>query len=835
MTSTWLRRIVLLIGALLVLGIAAAAFLIWSFDANRYKAEAIEWMKTNRQRDLAITGPVELSVFPRLAVSVSGVSLSERGGEKPFATIDEASLAVQAMPLLRKQLVVDKVSARGVQVFYRRDADGSRNFDDLLGKSDPAQAAPADGAGSGMPMALDVSAVRFDDLRLQIDDRQAGLVADIGLQSFESGRLADQVETPLSFKSTLKMSQPQAMNLTLSGSTKLTPDFDAGGVLLRELQLDVAGDAAGVKNLAVALNGALAWSDDSLRAGPLKVSLSSASLGTTKLSPSTLQVQRLLFDPQRQKLELEAFDAALAGQLGQQVFELALNWPQLAVDASALQGSALSGRYSLRGATTLAGDFRSAAPSGGFDALRLPGLAIRVDGKSGPRQVAGSLQADATLRIGNKSIALESVVLQADLTEPTLQPLKLGLRGHLNVDAAAASWKFDGSMNANRFDIDGRAALSGERPRINAKARFDSLDLNKLLAKDAAAGAEPTPKAEAPADTPVDLAGLRALDGDFSLSAGNFVYQQYQVADARIDATLDDGLLRISRLSGKTWGGSIDASGSASAASQAIGVKLAADGVDVNALLDDVAGKDLLEGKGRVLADLKTQGATVGAMRSNLAGTASVRLRDGAVKGINLAKSFRQAKAALTMQQDAVSKASREEKTDFSELNASAKISDGVARSDDLELKSPFLRLGGDGSFDIGRGRIDYTARTKVIGSPTGQDGAGLQALRGVTVPVLLSGPFEAIDWKIQWSQVAASVLKNKLEDKIGGKLQDKLGDKLGGDLGARLGGVLGGKAGGQPSGSAATPAGAASAPPQPAPTAKPEDLVKDKLKGLFK
>ena len=237
-------------------------------------------------------------------------------------------------------------------------------------------------------------------------------------------------------------------------------------------------------------------------------------------------------------------------------------------------------------------------------------------------------------------------------------------------------------------------------------------------------------------------------------------------------------------------------------------MKLVASGVNVNALLKDVAGKDLLDGSGRVSADLSTSGASLGALRSNLAGSAALQLRDGAIKGINLARAMRQAKAALSMKQDAVSKARETEKTDFSELTATARIANGVAVSDDLDVKSPFLRIGGAGRFDIGRGSIDYTARATVIAAATGQDGGELAALRGVTVPVQLSGPFEAIDWKIQWSGVAAAAIENKLKDKLAQK------------LGAALGGKLG---------SAPATAGAASAP------ATPQDKLKEKLKGLFK
>jgi AsmA protein len=119
-------------------------------------------------------------------------------------------------------------------------------------------------------------------------------------------------------------------------------------------------------------------------------------------------------------------------------------------------------------------------------------------------------------------------------------------------------------------------------------------------------------------------------------------------------------------------------------------------------------------------------------------------------------------------------------------------------------VKSPFLRIGGAGRFDIGRGNIDYTARATVVPAPVGQDAGDLAALRGVTVPVQLSGPFEAIAWKIQWSGVAAAAVESKLKEKLSEKLGEKLGIRP-------------------------APAGAASAP------ATPQDKLKERLKGLFK
>ncbi len=803
MTLTWIRRIAIALGALLLLLAAAAVVLVATFDANRYKGLAIDWMKTERQRTLAIDGPIELSVFPRLAIKVSKLRLSERARADEFAAIDEAALSVQVLPLLRKQLVIGRVNARGVRAVYSRDAKGVRNIDDLLATGPRSAGAGAGASASGPALRFDISAVQLDGVQLRLRDDVANLAGDIALQSFTSGRLANQAEAPIALQARIELMRPQPIKLTLDGRMTLVLDLDNNAASARGLKLDVQGDAAGIKGLAAMLDGALAWDGSALRAGPLNVAVKSGALGGMALAPSSLEVKKLLYSASGRRLELDAMKLALAGKQGGSAIELALDWPQLAVNGEQLKGSALSGHYKVAGPTALAGSFRSAAPSGHYDALRLPGFAVTLAGNAGPRKIDGNAKADLVLHIGRKALALERLDLDATVAEPGQQPLQIALRGTAAADTKGAQWQVDGALNTNRFDSKGSAGFGGTVPRLVASARFDNLDLNKLLGP-----GKPAPAAAAPADTTVALDGLRAVDGQFAVSAGALAFRQYRVSDARADASLDNGTLRISRLAGHAWGGSFDGSGSADARTQRIAVKLAASGVNVNALLKDVAGKDLLEGNGRVTADVTTSGANLGALRANLAGTAALQLRDGAIKGINLARSMRQAKAALSMKQDAVTKARETEKTDFSELTASARIAGGVAHSDDLDVKSPFLRIGGAGRFDIGHGTIDYTARASVIAAPAGQDAGDLAALRGLTVPVRLTGPFEAIDWKIEWSGVAAAAVESKLKE--------KLAEKLGASLGVRPG-------------AAQPPATAASAP------ATPKDKLKEKLKGLFK
>src|SRR6185295_11473236 len=171
MNSPWIRRIAIGIGALLVLLVIGATVLIYSFDANRFKGLAIDYMKNERQRTLVIDGPIELSVCPRLAIKVSKVTLSEHKRSDEFLAIGEAALAVQTWPLLRKQLVVDRVSARGVRAVYTRDANGKSNLDDLTAGPAAAPGGAAPPAASGdAALRFDISAVTLDDVQLTIRD-----------------------------------------------------------------------------------------------------------------------------------------------------------------------------------------------------------------------------------------------------------------------------------------------------------------------------------------------------------------------------------------------------------------------------------------------------------------------------------------------------------------------------------------------------------------------------------------------------------------------------------------------------------------------------------------
>ena len=813
--SIWIRRIALgVLGLLLVLA-AVLTWLVMGFDANRYKGVAIEWMQTHHQRTLAINGPIGLSLFPRLEITLANVSLSEANKPDEFAAIERAELAVDVLPLLNRELVIGRVAARGVRAVYLRNAEGVRNIDDLLN----APASAEGGNGGKKPPRLDVNRVALENVSLRMKDDLAHLAGTLSVKSLTTGRLQDQAESPVEFAVQFDLASP-AVKGELTGNTQLKLDLATGSVTLRDTRLAFSGEALGIQAIRAGLKGHVGWDGtaSAIDAQALQLTLA-ATAGSLKIDDSTLAVERFAFNPAAKDIALAKLALQLKGTQDAQPLTLALTWPELAATGDQIKGSAFSGRLQRGGATPLDVTFKSEAPAGSFDVLRLPGFEATVGSRGAQRQLEATIKANLVLKQAQAaapgkngaaapaSIALDALTLQGLIQNPGLQPLKINAKGGANASAERATWTLAGDINGGAFNTDGTALLGGAVPKVSAKARFDALDLNRLLA-DAPADVAASPAKAAPgaaaADTPVDLSALRSLDGQFSLQAASFAYQRYRVASARIEATLNGGLLRVTTLQGKVWGGSVDASALAEAASGRVGFKGTASGIDINSALKDVAAKDWMDGTGRVTMDVESTGRSVNALKSTLQGQMALQLRDGAIKGINLAKSLRQAKAAIGLQQDEVQKASETEKTDFSEMSASFQIADGVARNKDLAVKSPFLRLGGEGTIDIGQGRIDYLARATVTGTAKGQDGADLAALKGLQVPVRLTGPFAALDWKIEWSSVVAGAVTQGLKNEVRNRLEEKLGLKP------------------------ADPAASA-------PTVKPKDALKDALKGLFK
>jgi AsmA protein len=290
----------------------------------------------------------------------------------------------------------------------------------------------------------------------------------------------------------------------------------------------------------------------------------------------------------------------------------------------------------------------------------------------------------------------------------------------------------------------------------------------------------------------VDLSGLKGLNAKGRVEIGALQVQGLKLANLKTELRAAQGRAEVGPHSAALYEGSLAGTLTLDGNTNRVALKETLNNVAVGPLLRDFAEQDRLEGRGNVSLDVSAAGKTVNALKSALAGTARVHLRDGAIKGVNIGELLRKARSALGSQgaQDAQA-ADNKEKTDFSELSASFAIKNGVAHNEDLELKAPLFRLGGAGDIDIGKSTINYVAKASVVASAQGQGGKDLEQLAGLTVPVRLSGPLDSMKYDVDYRAVAGDLAKSKVGGKVKEgieknreKIEDKVRDRLKGLIG---------------------------------------------------
>ena len=305
--------------------------------------------------------------------------------------------------------------------------------------------------------------------------------------------------------------------------------------------------------------------------------------------------------------------------------------------------------------------------------------------------------------------------------------------------------------------------------------------------------AKPAADAKAAADQPeqpLDFSALKTLQANGSVKIGALTVAKLKAQNVHLDVKAGNGRVDLNPLTASLYQGSVRGSLAliATAVPQ-IAVKQQLTAISIGPLLKDAIDKDLLEGRGDVSLDVSGQGTTVSAIKKALDGSAALSLTNGALKGINLGETLRNAKAKIgSLAGGESTKASNAaEMTDFTELKASFVISNGVAHNSDLSLKSPLLRLGGEGDINIGTSSMDYLAKATLVASAEGQGGKGAADLSGITVPVRISGPFAALSYKLDFNAMLSGVAQQKLDakkDELKAKAEDKLKGKLKGLLG---------------------------------------------------
>jgi AsmA protein len=339
-------------------------------------------------------------------------------------------------------------------------------------------------------------------------------------------------------------------------------------------------------------------------------------------------------------------------------------------------------------------------------------------------------------------------------------------------DGASGSTAPPTSLQGNvEFDFSPQA--------IRFNLSVDQLNLDRYLPPPAkappGAGTLPAATSASRPEEPIDLSALKGLTLRGGLKIDRLVASNVKLEKVGLSVQAAGGRVDINPLSASLYQGNLTGSASVNANGNRLSMKARLGGVAIGPLLRDALNNDLLEGRGSVALDVHTDGATVSAMKKALSGNASLALRDSSLKGVNLGELLRKAKSLRGSSAPAEQGATPAERTDFTELGASFVIRNGVAHNDDLSAKSPLLRLAGSGDIDIGAHSIDYLAKASVVASSGGQGGKELAELRGVTVPVKITGPLDAPRFRADLGATVGDAVKQRAEDKLKERAQERL------------------------------------------------------------
>ena len=394
-------------------------------------------------------------------------------------------------------------------------------------------------------------------------------------------------------------------------------------------------------------------------------------------------------------------------------------------------------------------------------------------------------------------VRLEGLSSKITLSGPDVpgKTLTIPLSGSVQAELGKASVRADLAAKLDDSNIRAKLGLEGNSPAsYNFDVDIDRLNVDRYLppeggAKSGTASASAATKSAQAADTPVDLSALKGLRARGRLRIGELQVHHVKLSKLATDVRVANGRAELAPHSASLYQGALAGALTLDANARRVALKEKLSGVSIGPLVADLAQRDVVAGRGDVALDVGATGSSVNGMKKSLAGSARLALRDGAIKGVNLGESLRKAQSLISSKSTQTLSADRAQQTDFSELSASFAIRNGVAHNDDLSAKAPLFRLTGAGDIDIGGERIDYRAKAAVVGSAEGQGGKELAQLRGLSVPVRIVGPFDALKFEIDYKAVAAEMAKSRVKE----KLQERLGVKpgQGDELKEKLRGLL--------------------------------------------
>ena len=694
-------------------------------------------------------------------------------------------LRVELIPLFQRQIQVDTIVLDGLVLNLHRDKEGRGNWEGLTrptpavsSGADPgaASTAPererADSVASTAPLAI--SGVKLRNGQVQWHDA----VTD---QRYVFDDLALQVDA-------ITRGEPTAFTLEtrVEGGQ---PSVSASTVLSGVVELDAAMGHLGLRGIELRVDGTTGTP-------ALDVRLELTADGNIDLRDNKIQISGIKLTQQLQGVSPElVLKVGLTGDLAGAFDEQRYRLRNLGMVASVTDERMAPGSVDLDLTANADLDLEQ-------QALVVSDLRLAVLGMSTAGAVTAEHLFDDPRFAGNLEVEpfdLGQLLKRQGWVDAQIDELKAlrttSLQTKFEATADAVSLN---ALKARLGDTRLKGNLSvpsfrGPVVRFDLTANVVNLDhYRPPAAEPAAKPATPAAPPNASKPPPEDagavasadpLAPLRSLDMQGKLRVGMFQADKFKLQNLVLPVHADKGVIRLSPIAARLYEGRYRGNIRLDAADRQLRIALDDNlkGVQVGPLLQDLSGQPRVTGTGDITAKLTLRGNTTEALKQSLNGTSRLWFQDGAINGINIGHLLREAYARAKGK--ALPPDERQPmRTDFAELTATYNFVDGVASSDNLFIKSPLLRITGEGVIDLVQERLDYLLRTVVVSTFKGQGGEDLKALKGLSVPVKVSGTFDRLNYGVDLETLIkeqAAAISEEKKEKLRERVEQELEKRL--------------------------------------------------------
>lgn len=177
------------LGAILALAVIGVLLVVWFVDPNRFKPRIEAAVREATGREFTLAGDIELGFFPWLALRTGSGSFGNAAGfgANPMVNWQGAQLGVKLFPLIRGDLVVDRVRISGADVRLVRNAEGRGNWEGIGGD---AQSQSNEQSSNAQTRDISVGGIEIADSRISFVDEGAARRIEITGLNLETDEIA---------------------------------------------------------------------------------------------------------------------------------------------------------------------------------------------------------------------------------------------------------------------------------------------------------------------------------------------------------------------------------------------------------------------------------------------------------------------------------------------------------------------------------------------------------------------------------------------------------------------------------------------------------------------